>query len=614
MAKKENTKEPYLLNDDEHIGEVEKRTIATYDKEKDKPEEITKALKRAKDGDVSFNDDGTISVKESDVNEVEKSTVMKFDIKQGNDVKALQQTLDKGIDSKKITVGTDGTISVSENTIVKFRDLLESVGNYDKINLSESEIMSIIVKSQNPRMTKSELMETISSNLIFEANMDDELRRKFESGDNDYRDILGRDLTNKLAQENFREIADNIRRKMGVQNPNFMDVQRFLMGSLVSAAKEEYRVGIENLERKAVDMIRRQYNIPVDAVDFEVTITGLPPEMFGLGDASQQTLDNISRSQGVKVGKINRQGLKMSKGSQTPPQGKTEEELKPKIKRRRLTNALMQGAARKSQNLHHMDDELRQTSQTLNSDYSNIMAANDINYFLMSDELIKSQGESGIHAGNVRLVLSGEKPKIIAQGMVFPILLHELSKGVVELMSLWGLEKDPEIRKYVLDKTDNLESETNDIRLGTKIWERFVALLPADNQEVLSLVWNQIQLLPDNEFNSLIEGLIEDKTDTQQKIRRMADEAIQELKDEEYQEALGDYEDEDQDYEDEDEELLEPDGDEKDTFLTDLGSDEEEGVDYETMSRRDLELAIDDALDAGDMELVRYLGSLLNKK
>jgi hypothetical protein len=437
MAKKENTKEPYLLNDDEHIGEVEKRTIATYDKEKDKPEEITKALKRAKDGDVSFNDDGTISVKESDVNEVEKSTVMKFDIKQGNDVKALQQTLDKGIDSKKITVGTDGTISVSENTIVKFRDLLESVGNYDKINLSESEIMSIIVKSQNPRMTKSELMETISSNLIFEANMDDELRRKFESGDNDYRDILGRDLTNKLAQENFREIADNIRRKMGVQNPNFMDVQRFLMGSLVSAAKEEYRVGIENLERKAVDMIRRQYNIPVDAVDFEVTITGLPPEMFGLGDASQQTLDNISRSQGVKVGKINRQGLKMSKGSQTPPQGKTEEELKPKIKRRRLTNALMQGAARKSQNLHHIDDELRQTSQTLNSDYSNIMAANDINYFLMSDELIKSQGESGIHAGNVRLVLSGEKPKIIAQGMVFPILLHELSKGVVELMSLW---------------------------------------------------------------------------------------------------------------------------------------------------------------------------------
>jgi hypothetical protein len=614
MDKQKNTKEPYLLNDDEHIGEVEKRTVATYDKEKDKPEEITKALKRAKDGDVSFNDDGTISVKEGDVNEVEKTTVMKFDIKQGGDVKSLQQMLDKGVDSKKITVGTDGTISVVENTVLKVGDLLNSVNNFNKINLSESEIMSIIVKSQNPRMTKSELMETISNNLIFEANMDDELRRKFESGDNDYRDILGRELTNKLAQENFREIADNIRRKMGVENPDFMDVQRFLMSSLVSAAQEEYRVGTDFLERKAVDMIRKQYNIPVDAVDFQVTITGLPPEMFGLRNPSQQTLDTISRQQGVKVGKIDRQGLKMTKGVQTPPQGKTEEQLKPKIKRRRLTNALMQGAARKSQNLHHMDDELRQTSQSLNNDYSNIMAANDVNYFLMSDELIQQQGESGIHAGNVRLDLSGERPKIIAQGMVFPILLHELSKGVVELMSLWGLEKDPEIRKYVLDKTDNLESETNDIRLGTKIWERFVALLPADNQEVLSLVWNRIQLLPDDEFNSLIEGLVEDKTDTQQKIRRMADEALQELRDEEYQEALGDYEDDDQDYDDKEGELLEPGDDEKDPFLSGLESDEDDGVDYENMSKRDLELTIDDALDAGDMDLVRYLGSILNKK
>jgi hypothetical protein len=32
------------------------------------------------------------------------------------------------------------------------------------------------------------------------------------------------------------------------------------------------------------------------------------------------------------------------------------------------------------------------------------------------------------------------------------------------------------------------------------------------------------------------------------------------------------------------------------------------------MSKIDLESAIDDALDSGDMDLVRYLGSILNKK
>jgi hypothetical protein len=32
------------------------------------------------------------------------------------------------------------------------------------------------------------------------------------------------------------------------------------------------------------------------------------------------------------------------------------------------------------------------------------------------------------------------------------------------------------------------------------------------------------------------------------------------------------------------------------------------------MSKRDLEIEIDSALDAGDMDLVRHLGSILNSK
>jgi hypothetical protein len=33
-------------------------------------------------------------------------------------------------------------------------------------------------------------------------------------------------------------------------------------------------------------------------------------------------------------------------------------------------------------------------------------------------------------------------------------------------------------------------------------------------------------------------------------------------------------------------------------------------VDYERMSRRDLEIELDAALDAGDMDLVRHIGSI----
>ena len=619
--KEKNTKEEtYLLNDEEHLGEIVKNTVTTYDDkdQESKPDEVSNAIKKAKPENVSYNEDGSISVREGDVNEVEKTQILKFDIKKSSEVKSLQQMLDKGVESQKINIGTDGTISISESVkkqhkIITVESFKKMANNFNKINLSESDIMSILEETQNPIMKKSELIESIKNNLISEANMNDNVRRSFESGENDYQDILGSDLTNQLAQEAFEEIADNIRRKTGKRNVTLQDVQSLLGNSLMEAAKEENRIGIENLERKAVDMIRKQYNIPIDAVEFDAKIVGIPPQMLVGRDMTPQQMEQLSRQAGVKVGKINREGLKMSKGEKEPPQDKTHEELKPAIKRRRLTNAMMHGAARKSQNLHHLDDQLREENPELGRNYANLMAANDANYFLIDDETIRREGESGIHAGNVKLDLSNpEKPKIIAQGMVFPILLHELSKGVVELMSLWGLSEDPEERKYVLDKTDNLASETNDIRLGTKIWEKFVAQIPVNNQEVISLTWNMLQELPDNEYNQIIEGLISGSGDAQNKVRRIAEEALEELQREDSEDAFGGYDDSPEE-EDEGDTLTPPEEDEP-TIGLEPDEEEDESVDYERMSKRDLEIAIDDALDAGDMELVRYIGSILNKK
>lgn len=628
MSKKEkNIKEdPYLLQDEENLGEIEKKTITTYDDkdQESKPDDVSKAIKKAKPEDVSYNEDGSISVKEADVNEVEKSQVLKFDIKKSSDVKSLQQMLDKqGVEKGKMSIGTDGTISISENIkkqskIINTESFKKMVDNFGKIDLSESEIMSILEETQSPLMTKSEFIGTIKENLISEARMNDNVRRSFESGENDYNDILGQELTNQLAQESFEEIADNIRSKTGRQNVTIDDVQRLLSSSIMSAAQEEYRIGTENLERKAVDMIRKNFNIPADAVEFDAKITGIPPRMLVGRDLSQREMDQVSRQAGVKVGKINREGLKMSKGDKQPPEGKTHDELKPQIKRRRLTNAMMHGAARKSQNLHHLDDQLRRENPQLGQNYSNLMAANDASYFLLDDQTIKSQGESGIHAGNVRIDLSNpERPKVIAQGMVFPILLHELAKGVVELMSLWGLPEDRDIRQYVLDKTDNLASETNDIRLGTKIWEKFVSQIPVDNQEVISLTWNMLQELPDTEFNSIIEGLIQNGGEAQQKVRRLAEEALDELQREASEDVFGGYEDSPEQEEDGDTLTPPEEDEEEDDILSGLINQEPEESgepDYESMSKRDLEIAIDSALDDGDMDLVRKLGAILNSK
>ena len=623
MANKEkNTKEePYLLNDEELEEEETFQTTKYGDDDiKKNPEKVSQAIQKAKPENVGYGEDGSITItNEEEISEEETLKTTKYYLKNSGDVKKLQQILAKGVDSKKMKVATDGTISIEEgvknnNQILTTESFKKLVKNFNKINLSESEIMSILEETQNPKMTKAELLETIQNNLISEAQMNDNVRQNFESGENDYQDILGQELTNQLAQEAFQEIADDIRRKTGRQNVTLNDVQNLLGTSLMAAAKEEYRLGIENLERKAVEMIRKQYNIPANAVEFDAQIVGLPPQMLVGRDMSPEEMEQLSRQVGFKVGKINRHDLKMDRGTSEPPQGKSEEELKPQIKRRRISNAMMHGAARKSQNLHHMDDQLRDENPQLGRNYANVMSANDANYFLIDDATIKNEGESGIHAGNMKLDLSNrEKPKIIAQGMIFPILLHELSKGVVELMALWGLSKDADERKYVLDKTDNLASETNDIRLGTKIWERFVEQIPVDNQEVISLTFNMLQELPDNEFNQLIEGLIRKSTDAQNKVRRMAEEALSELQREASEDVFGGYEDSPEQEDDGD--TLTPPEEEGGREVTPSPEiDEPSEPDYESMSRRELERELDAALDAGDMNLVRQIGSILNKK
>lgn len=585
----------YILQDDEELGEVEKHTVSTYGPDDD-PKEKAKAIKGADEEDINFNDDGSISVKEDDnIEEVEKSQIMKFDLKSGSDVEALQQMLNKGIDSNKITVGTDGTIQVSESkknlsgNILSAKDFRSMVENHNKINLSEKEIMSILFESESPRITKTDLISEISKRIIYEADMNDDVRRKFESGENDYTEHLDPDTIRNMSQEIFGDVQRNVREKTGKDNVNMGDIQMLLGSSLTNAIQKEQRIGIERLEQKAVQMIKNQFNIPDGAVDFQAEITGLPQ----LG------------SRPIRKGNI-----QYTKGTKTPPEGKSSEELKPEVTRRRFNNALMHGAARKSQNLHHMDDELRTQDPSLNQDYGKIMAANDAMYWMMSDEQIENEGRQGVHAGNVRVDLSNpEKPKVIAQGIVFPILLHELSKGVMELMSLWSLPEDKDVRDYVMDKTDHLQAETNDIRLGSFIWGKFVEQIPVDNQEVISLTFNMLQQLPTSDFNKVMDGLANNRDEAKNTVRELAQEAMEELRGEDYEETINQYS------EPENPELDLGDGEDEVDVVLDKDDEEseepQEEEDPSTWSQSELQDEIDLALDAGDFETVGYLSKYL---
>jgi len=470
----------------------------------------------------------------------------------------------------------------------------QSVQTENKMaKLTKKDILNIVESSEPARMTKSELIESIINRVIISEDMDDDLRRKLESGEHDYSEHIDPETVKRMADDIVRDAKANIEARGG--QANLQGAQELMSRGLMGALQKEARHKRE-LEQLAIKLVSEEYGVPEDAVDFEATITGHPQ----LGGQE-----------------IRKTGLKMRKGDKRPPQGKTAEELKPNVTKRRLMNAMMHGAARKGQNLFHMaSDELRRIDPSLSQDYSKLMAGNDFMYWALSDDTIAQESESGTHAGQVRVVLSGPKPKIIAQGMTFPFLLHELTKGVLELISLHGLDVDKETRDYVLDKTDNLESEPMDIRLGVKIWEKLLETMDVDALPYKAQIFTQLSSLPPSEFNRIINGLLNGSEQAKEEIRGIVYEVIRENNEEDVEQAMRQFRDPEEEPEGGTETPEGPDDDEDDELTRLLGGKggQEEVDDPRTWSKRELENARDEALDNGDYKAVAFYQTLLDEK
>jgi hypothetical protein len=505
------------------LNEEERETVTTYSPE-DEDDDVAKAVKRAKDEDVTYNDDGTISVK-------------------------------------------------------------------------EDEIIEAVIESQNPIMSKSDLIQEMRTQiLVTEANVHDD---DLETGNNDYAKHLDPDSVRDMGRELYSDIYSAARQKFG-DNVSLRSATQAMSESLMRILQFEMDKK-EQLEVEAVRLVREKYgNLTEDAVDIEAEITGHP----GLG--------------GREITKGN---VQYERGTTAPPEGKTEEELKPEITKRRIINGMTHGAARKGQNLYHMAGEALGNTG-VSDDYSKVMAANDFMYWAVDKQTLADESRSGTHAGNVRVVIQESgKPKIVAQGMTFSFVLHELVKGVMELMSLHGTHEDNEVRKYVEDKTDHLGAEPDDIRLGVGIWEKVAQYIDIENESHESLFYHKLITLPAREFNSLMSGLVKGDRPSVMRMKGIADEASAELRQEEYDDAMGTY-DEPTEQPPMDDGFPDPEqdggGDYSDPLLNDLlgGGSQEQPTssepDYSTMSRGDLQRAMDDALDVGDFELASKIGPHLH--
>jgi len=285
----------------------------------------------------------------------------------------------------------------------------------------------------------------------------------------------------KILSSRFKDVSKRYKKAFDVDTIDKNEVKRDMMSSVRTTMELEHPFKKE-LEKLAVDMIRKEYNMGEDVVEIHAELT-----------------PNIDAT-GVVEGKDRK--IK-------PIEFKNHNEMvnaNDEIYKRRFVNAMIQGAAKKCNHMFHMvDDELINLDPRLPNNYAKMMSAADYMYFIIPNI------EEGIKGGLVRVEFPTKlnpKSVIHVQAMVFPVLIHELVKGVMEILSAHGLPKDNKISNYVIDKADFLSAEPWDMRLGPAIWENFTQMIDADDFDLKHHIFSELVSLPVLEFNSKMREIM----------------------------------------------------------------------------------------------------------
>lgn len=130
------------------------------------------------------------------------------------------------------------------------------------------------------------------------------------------------------------------------------------------------------------------------------------------------------------------------------------------------------------------------------------MSINDILLFLTKDNL-KDNSDGG--AVNVYISDENNIVTIESKALLFPILLAETIKGILELSISHGLPNNRNKAMYVIGKSDFKLAEVWDMRIGCPLWEIIVKECDSigyDIKEVgINFILMYFAIMPVEEFN-----------------------------------------------------------------------------------------------------------------
>jgi hypothetical protein len=342
-----------------------------------------------------------------------------------------------------------------------------------------------------------------------------------------------------IASKRFKDIVTKLKRYTGMEG-NVTDnlfglvqlVQRTLreIGSFESQNKEY-------LENLAVELVKKEMSVPEGTFQFDAKLVGM--EDMDLGGMKMQGEDPSEEEIEQQFGVSPEEAEEDIENFMT-----SFEKFDAEVAKRRFINAMIQGASNKGHYMFELvADELSERDPNIVTKYGVVMSMADIGYWLFDDEMIMGQLQGGNSpmAGKQELDAETDPPTIKARGLVFPVLVHELIKGVMESITNKGLPEDPRSEKMVTDKTDTLAGEIWDLRLGPVIWEKFRESYPDklaedEYKHLQNYLISRFTQLDVNEFFKVAKEILRGSELGKEIVSKMVNQIIDDIKTEDYEE------------------------------------------------------------------------------
>tara|TARA_B100000287_G_scaffold345277_1_gene332627 strand:+ start:32 stop:1408 length:1377 start_codon:yes stop_codon:yes gene_type:complete len=336
-----------------------------------------------------------------------------------------------------------------------------------------------------------------------------------------------------IASKRFRDVVEKVKSATGLERVDpmaLMSMQPMFQRALMKAMQIESQHK-QALEKLAVDLVKTEMGIPEGDLQFDAKIK--KPSLEGMQTQPQKPKEEKKEFENPQEEQEAAERL---------------EKFNLERQKRRFINSIIQGSSKKALYLYHMiDEKLNEINPELVNLYSLLMSVNDLMYWVMPDMDMRMAAGGGQELGGGReeLDLETDPPTIKAEGALFPILVHELYKGVMDYVSSHGLPSDPSTAEAVIGMEDTLPAEVWDLRLGPVIWEKFRESYPPelftsqDRRRLQNYFYFKFVNLPAEQFIDLAKKILSGSDEGKQIVKQMVDEIVKELKDEDYEEATG---------------------------------------------------------------------------